>query len=508
MAPEQEDSQEESRTIHVKILVHKQSNKVVFVEAKKDFVDTLFSFLSLPLGTIVRLLATNNNNNDQQQHQQLLESSPFLDNIKYIYQTVQDITSNDVWNNPLCKQMLLHPRNPCESQCMKLFLNIDDTEPSSKFYVCDSCFKFTTFQNLDCTCGKPTNRQPRNLDSKRVDAQNQAFLRENGSTFLVFDDLKIVQSSAMTTLSLLKELGYSDLTQLEEITHNIDKQEILNLLKYSLTSHEPMTNTILKSSSKYKGNLPNQSSSAEGVKPCASGGTKMDVKVVRSISQKKIIFVEANGDFVGFIFSFLTMPLGSIVKLLDGNSIAGCVGNLYKSVEKMDSSLCTNSRTVLLNPGVAPYFGCPNQPLNIPDLQPPTTYYYGTGTPYETYNYSLKREVKVEGGVISKTKESIFNARLLTALDPKSPNMSREGVVGFVQRLALYGVGDDLKVKSLSANSFLLYLKELSLPIEDLQVEVISIGEAEALSFLKAFLTAKFTLTSGLGNLLDVPKLE
>ncbi|RHN58888.1 hypothetical protein MtrunA17_Chr4g0007251 [Medicago truncatula] len=482
MAPEQEDSQEESRTIHVKILVHKQSNKVVFVEAKKDFVDTLFSFLSLPLGTIVRLLATNNNNNDQQQHQQLLESSPFLDNIKYIYQTVQDITSNDVWNNPLCKQMLLHPRNPCESQCMKLFLNIDDTEPSSK--------------------------QPRNLDSKRVDAQNQAFLRENGSTFLVFDDLKIVQSSAMTTLSLLKELGYSDLTQLEEITHNIDKQEILNLLKYSLTSHEPMTNTILKSSSKYKGNLPNQSSSAEGVKPCASGGTKMDVKVVRSISQKKIIFVEANGDFVGFIFSFLTMPLGSIVKLLDGNSIAGCVGNLYKSVEKMDSSLCTNSRTVLLNPGVAPYFGCPNQPLNIPDLQPPTTYYYGTGTPYETYNYSLKREVKVEGGVISKTKESIFNARLLTALDPKSPNMSREGVVGFVQRLALYGVGDDLKVKSLSANSFLLYLKELSLPIEDLQVEVISIGEAEALSFLKAFLTAKFTLTSGLGNLLDVPKLE
>lgn len=105
---------------------------------------------------------------------------------------------------------------------MKLFLNIDDTEPSSKFYVCDSCFKFTTFQNLNCTCGKPTNRQPRDLD-----AQNQAFLRENGSTFLVFDDLKIVQSSAMTTLSLLKELGYSDLTQLEEITHNIDKQEVI-----------------------------------------------------------------------------------------------------------------------------------------------------------------------------------------------------------------------------------------------------------------------------------------
>jgi len=81
--------------------------------------------------------------------------------------------------------------------------------------------------------------------------------------------------------------------------------------------------------------------------------------------------------------------------------------------------------------------------------------------------------------VISTTNESIFNSNILTALDPKSPPMSREGGVGFVQRLALYGVGDDLKVKSLSANSFLLYLKELSLPIDDLEVKVISIGEAE-----------------------------
>jgi len=46
--------------------------------------------------------------------------------------------------------------------------------------------------------------------------------------------------------------------------------------------------------------------------------------------------------------------------------------------------------------------------------------------------------------VISKTKESIFKGKLLTALDPKSPPLSREGGVGFVQRLALYGIGDEL----------------------------------------------------------------
>jgi hypothetical protein len=31
--------------------------------------------------------------------------------------------------------------------------------------------------------------------------------------------------------------------------------------------------------------------------------------------------------------------------------------------------LCTDSRSMLLNPGIAPRFGCPNQPLNIPEIQ-------------------------------------------------------------------------------------------------------------------------------------------
>jgi hypothetical protein len=181
----------------------------------------------------------------------------------------------------------------------------------------------------------------------------------------------------------------------------------------------------------------------------------MDIKVVQSKSQKKIIIAEANRDFVNFIFSFLTIPLGSIVKLFDGNFLKGCVCNLYKSVKNLDSSECTDSNSVLLNPGLAPQFGCPNQPLNIPDVKHPT-YYYGTGTPKQVYSYNYgcqTIEVSIEGGVISKTKGSIYNAKLLTPLDPRSSNRSKEGVVGFVKRETLYCVGDDLTVKPLSANS-------------------------------------------------------
>ena len=194
------------------------------MEATKDFVDTLFSFLSLPLGTIVRLLTTTENND--QQH--VSESSPFLDNIKKLYQIVQNLNSDDVWNNTVCKQMLLHPRNPCEELCMKLLLNVDDTEPSSKFFVCDSCYKFTNFQNLDCTCGKPPNKQPKHLDSEgQVNyASNGVFVRESGPMFLVSDELKVLPSSMLSSIEMLVPLGYSDLTQLEEVTHNIGRQEV------------------------------------------------------------------------------------------------------------------------------------------------------------------------------------------------------------------------------------------------------------------------------------------
>ncbi|KAK2432752.1 hypothetical protein QL285_018108 [Trifolium repens] len=94
------------------------------------------------------------------------------------------------------------------------------------------------------------------------------------------------------------------------------------------------------------------------------------------------------------------------------------------------------------------------------------------------------------------------------ALDPRSSNRSKEGVVGFVKREILYCIGDDLTVKPLSANSCFLYLKKLGIALDDLEVKMISIGEAEALSLLGASLTSKLTLTDGLRDHLNVPYQE
>ena len=257
----------------------------------------------------------------------------------------------------------------------------------------------------------------------------------------------------------------------------------MNLLKYALTSHEPLTNSILATNSKSnnKGIPPNQFASAVSVMPGSSNRIKMDIKVLQSKFQEKIIVAEADGDFVDFIFSFLTMLLGSVVKLLGPNSFAGCVGNLYKSVENLDRM------SVLLDPGIAHQFSCLNQPLNIPEVQP-TTYYYGIGTRKNEYSRSL--HCYIEGGVISKSQGSIYKAKSLIAMDPRSLNGSKDDVTGFVKRAALYGIGDDLRVKPLSSNYFLSYLNELALPLIKLEVTVISIGETEVMWLL--FITKYF----------------
>ena len=94
--------------ISLRVMVHKQHKRVIFAEADNHFVDTLFSFMTLPMGTIIRLLERVNNDN---------------------YMSTEEI-----------KYMLLYPRSSSHDHYRKLKLNIDDTEPI-KYFVC---------QTLDC----------------------------------------------------------------------------------------------------------------------------------------------------------------------------------------------------------------------------------------------------------------------------------------------------------------------------------------------------------------------
>ena len=44
-------------TIQVTLLCSKANGRVLYLEAGKDFVDILLSFLTLPVGTVIKLLS-------------------------------------------------------------------------------------------------------------------------------------------------------------------------------------------------------------------------------------------------------------------------------------------------------------------------------------------------------------------------------------------------------------------------------------------------------------------
>jgi len=53
--------------------------------------------------------------------------------------------------------------------------------------------------------------------------------------------------------------------------------------------------------------------------------------VVRALvkkSNKKFVFASPEEDFADFLFNFLTLPLGGVLHMLEGNSSLGCIDNV------------------------------------------------------------------------------------------------------------------------------------------------------------------------------------
>lgn len=132
--------------ILLRLHVQKETNQVIFAEANSDFVDTLLSFLTLPMGTIVRILK---NHCDLQPGE--------IGCFRSLYESVEKLDASHLWSEG-CKTMLLNPRNAAEAWCRQLKLNIDEADPT-KYFICQNlkCTKQEISLNIPiavCSCGK------------------------------------------------------------------------------------------------------------------------------------------------------------------------------------------------------------------------------------------------------------------------------------------------------------------------------------------------------------------
>ncbi|CAN6345021.1 unnamed protein product [Urochloa humidicola] len=60
---------------------------------------------------------------------------------------------------------------------------------------------------------------------------------------------------------------------------------------------------------------------------------KIPLKLLVDTKRNKVRFAEAGKEFVDFVFNLLTLPIGSLAKLVSAGTMHGGVGRLYQSVE-------------------------------------------------------------------------------------------------------------------------------------------------------------------------------
>jgi hypothetical protein len=216
-------------------------------------------------------------------------------------------------------------------------------------------------------------------------------------------------------------------------------------------------------------------------------GRQMSVKVTVRKSNEQILFVEAEEDFVDFVFSFLTFPLGGVLHMLQGFSSVCCIDNLYKSMTELSSERYLISQGIkdkLSKPQCFPQFELNKQILPIGASSLPDYFLldndYGYAYAYSTDVIKTMLYSKNHNGRCAILFDEYVPYKLV---DPKSPNEKST----FARGLLMYMVTGDLCVSPMSSISTMSYLKRSKVPLSDLEERVIKIGVKEVIMFIKYY---------------------
>ncbi|KAI3507333.1 hypothetical protein L1887_22303 [Cichorium endivia] len=174
-------------------------------------------------------------------------------------------------------------------------------------------------------------------------------------------------------------------------------------------------------------------------------GKIQTMKLLLHKSMKKVLCAQVENLFVELLFSFLTIPLGTFVRLTKDNSSPVGIINLYDSISCLGDGNHLKSeavKTMLLCPKLATEY------LRVTELLP---IYEGNTAPGR-----------------------------------------------FLKEQARFIVSDDLEVTISQSLDIISKFNTLGVPVGDMEVLEVTVGEKEAISLLKASLTSTSALTDSL----------
>ncbi|KAF7132318.1 hypothetical protein RHSIM_Rhsim09G0162800 [Rhododendron simsii] len=245
---------------------------------------------------------------------------------------------------------------------------------------------------------------------------------------------------------------------------------------------------------------------------------KVSLKLLIDTKEERVLFAEAEKDFVDFLFNLLHLPVGTVVRLLtaeqsDQQTMAGTLGNLYDSVRSLKETYFQSNQTrdSLLKPKV---------PFSATQVVPLLRLEGGTSATKTYYTCPTN-----SGDTFSRNSfhsgcqfHEYFSDDALAVCPSCSKSLSKEiryvaaakevelaaaaGEGGFVKGVVTYMVMDDLVVTPMSTISSITMLNKLNVKdVGALEERVVHLGMPEGLKLLKACLDTKKVLTSVfLGN--------
>ncbi|CAN0898004.1 hypothetical protein LINGRAHAP2_LOCUS19457 [Linum grandiflorum] len=254
--------------------------------------------------------------------------------------------------------------------------------------------------------------------------------------------------------------------------------------------------------------------------------SKISLKLLIDKKTNRVLFAEAGKEFVDFLFTLLSFPLGTVIKLLSKNKMVGCLGNLYQSIEELSDAFIQPSRsknsvlnprspfrfvgdTLLLTdnndtssssgtkaPAKRKFYMCRSNNIHRtvsdnPDaICPQCRTKWNSGGMYEQYDYCYEDEV-----IRTMDQEATF----VETAGATNSNVVNESIKenGFVKEVVTYMVMDNLEVKPMSTISSIALLHKFNIQqVGDVEEKVVELGMDEGLNLLKVSLQSKTVLTT------------
>ncbi|XP_056168986.1 uncharacterized protein LOC115682197 [Syzygium oleosum] len=233
----------------------------------------------------------------------------------------------------------------------------------------------------------------------------------------------------------------------------------------------------------------------------ASG--RVNLKLLVHKNNRKVVFAEGGKDFVDFLFHILTLPVGTVIGLLEKTGMVGSLGNLYSSVKKLDDVYIESSKKDILLKPKAPASLSENQFI-LPESSfldsTPKTYYRCSSRSYTNCSNYVAED---RSAICPQCRNSMNQTFTFVASPPAgkpsaaaSSAAESDGKGGFVQGVVTYMVMDDLVVMPMLAISSIALLNKFNMKqIGHLEEKVVSLGIDEGIRLLKASFHSKKVLT-------------